>query len=354
MSNQTKMNFSNGLIIYTNPTDLTEGLFGQVFLHLFEIMPWLEANQLIPTWEIASHKYGREPDYLIIPGLLEPVREAGKTDGQRVSLADIRLEHAANLGGDWHYANRLWNSFFKFPQRVVERANSFGPLKNTLALHYRGTDKNLDPIHTNPVSQEDFLMIVDDFLSKHAGINSLFIATDQDGFTQAVKARYASTMTIIETGKVDFWRDVTQEANQRKGDHALMDCLLLSKCAYMLKCQSALSGFAKVLNPDQLAYRVAASKPFFYGIPYFPDAYVDRYRSDNQACRKILDRLFVGDWLDNPEAFRKYGSPFAFQPREEAARLMIPLEQPRQSGWREKMRINSVKRWLSRSGSKPA
>lgn len=33
--------FSKGQVIYTKPGDLTEGFFGQVFLHLFELLPWL-------------------------------------------------------------------------------------------------------------------------------------------------------------------------------------------------------------------------------------------------------------------------------------------------------------------------
>src|SRR5271170_6264424 len=57
--------------ITTQPEELTEGLFGQVFLHVFEILPYLDENRLHPKWNIRSLKYGIAPDHTIIPGLLD-------------------------------------------------------------------------------------------------------------------------------------------------------------------------------------------------------------------------------------------------------------------------------------------
>jgi len=345
MTNQLSRNLSNDFTIYAEPGDLTEGLFGQVFLHIFEILPWLAENNLHPTWAIRSHQYGVHPGYLVVPNLLDVVMELPCSSTTRISIADVRREHASNLGGDWHYAHQLWSSFFRFPQRIIDRAITFGPLGNALGLHYRGTDKNLDPIQTNPVTEEDFLALVDDFLSNHPEIDVLFIATDQDGFTRSAKARYGSTLTIVDTGKADFWRCLPIVADLRKGDHALLDCMLLSKCRYMLKCQSALSGFSKVLNPELFAYRIAASKLFFYGIPYFPDAYVDRYSSDDPHCRKILHRLFKDDWQNNSDSLKKFGGSFKFLPREEAARSIVPTQTDTHQ-LRNRLKIRSIIRNL--------
>jgi hypothetical protein len=329
---------SNAFTIYTEPGDLKEGLFGQVFLHIFEILPWLAENNLCPSWQIKSRKYGLPPTYLIIPGLLEAAHDSHCSEARKVALADIRAKHVCNLGGDWHYANHLWNSFFRLPQRVIDRANTLGPLDSALALHYRGTDKNLDLTQTNSVSQQDFLTLVDDFLSSRPEIKALFIATDEDGFTHAAKARYGRTMTIIDTGRAEFWSNVTGDANVRKGDHAILDCLLLSRCRYMLKCQSALSGFAKILNPEMLSYRVSASKLFSCDVPYFPDAYIERYTSNDSRCQKILDRLFRGDWRNNAASFERFGSSFKHLPRDI----------PNRNGWQSKLRLNSLLRYLIR------
>ena len=38
----------------------------------------------------------------------------------------------------------------------------------------------------------------------------------------------------------------------RKGEDVLIDCLLLSRCNYLLKCTSAVGEFAMYFNPDLL------------------------------------------------------------------------------------------------------
>ena len=340
--------------ITTKPDELTEGLFGQIFLYIFEKLPYLEQNQIHPSWNIRSLKYGVAPSYTVIPGVLDVAYDVARPKSMpERSLANIRLEQSANLGSDWKYTHQLWGKYFKIPERVLARANGYGNLTGALGLHYRGTDKNLDLIHTNPVSQKDFFIIVDDFLVAHPEINKIFIATDQHDFLESAKAKYCC-YTIIETGKVDFWKEVSDTANLLKGDHALLDCVLLSRCQYLIKCQSALSGFAKVLNPNLIAFRVAASKPFFYGIPYFPDAYVQRYSSDNRRCRKLLHRLFKGDWQDNANTLSIFGNSFMFMPREEAARLMIPIQKPEQQNWHERYMINSIIRRLKKLVSNKA
>jgi hypothetical protein len=103
-----------------------------------------------------------------------------------------------------------------------------------------------------------------------------------------------------------------------KGDHALLDCLLLSRCRYLLKCQSALSGFSKVLNPRLEAYRLSANKlpSWSWGNPYFPDAYLPKLTSKNPECQKILDDLFTDDWTLDRVAAKKFGGSFKYRLRK--------------------------------------
>jgi hypothetical protein len=86
----------------------------------------------------------------------------------------------------------------------------------------------------------------------------------------------------------------------------------------VLKCSSALSGFAKVLNPRLEAYRVSASK-LFTDIPYFPEAYIPRLTSQDPECRGILERQFAGDWLDDPSGGVRFKRPFRTQSRYRAS-----------------------------------
>src|SRR5271157_2949499 len=77
-----------------------------------------------------------------------------------------------------------------------------------------------------------------------------------------------------------LWKNHDVSANSSHAKDAILDCLSLARCRYVLKCMSALSGFAKVLNPDLEVYRVAAMKQ-----DWFPDAYIPPHRSQDKAVR---------------------------------------------------------------------
>jgi hypothetical protein len=225
-----------------------------------------------------------------------------------MSLVDARKRYAQVLGNDWGYMNMLWNSYFRIPQRIIEKANAFGDLSNALALHYRGTDKNLANTQTQPVSHDDMLLLAEDFLTNHSDVSLIFLATDEFSFVQKAQVKFGRDK-VINTGEAQFWDGHNTSESFQKGEHAILDCLLLSRCKYLIKCQSALSGFSKILNPNLNAYRISASK-MFADIPYFPDAYIPRIVSNNLKCQQILSRLFRGDWLNNPKAKEKFGKPF--------------------------------------------
>ncbi len=293
-------------VITTTPEELTEGLFGQVYLAAFEILPYLDENNIFPAWNIRSLKYGLAPDYTVIPGLLDLNYTAPDPVGlPERRLLDLRSDHLHNLGGDWQYTSRLWKKYFKFPQRVYANADRHGDLTGALGLHYRGMDKNTDLVQTNPVSKKDYFTLADDFLSRHRDIKKIFIATDEPQFLEDAKQRYRD-YTIVQTGQATYWKDIDGEANLRKGDHAVLDCILLSRCSYVIKCQSALSSFAKVLNPDLKIFRISANKIFYYDIANFPDGYIDPYVTKSLRCKLILARTYQGDWRKNPAVFAQY------------------------------------------------
>ena len=296
--------------ITTTKDELSEGLFGQVLLHVFEVLPYLHGKSIFPEWDIRSKLYGTDPDYRVIPGIFDLAYEiTARNTAREIKLNILREAHISVLGGDWKYMHELWNSYFKIPNKIISRANEVGNLSNSLGTHYRGTDKN-DSWHTNPVSHENFLILVKDFIDRRPDIKSIFVATDEFSFVQKMKAEF-SPLEIINLGDVEFHKKSTN--NHEKGERALLDCLLLSRCKYLLKCSSALSGFSKVINPELEVYRISASK-LFADIPYFPEAYLPKLTSECKKCQEILTKQFAGDWLQNPKAIR-FTKPFAIKPR---------------------------------------
>src|ERR1700692_2013699 len=61
----------SGLLIEAKPDEMYDGLFGQVLLWVFQILPVLYERQIFPDWRIHAAYYGRASDGLVIPGVLE-------------------------------------------------------------------------------------------------------------------------------------------------------------------------------------------------------------------------------------------------------------------------------------------
>jgi len=119
-------------------------------------------------------------------------------------------------------------------------------------------------------------------------VNSIFVASDDFWFAEAMKDFASDEISILshqqprsKDGRPLFkHHDVS--ANEQFAKQAILDCLTLSRCRYVLSCTSALSAFAKILNPDLEAYRATACKPV-----WFPIAYIPRYRGSDEATRKL-------------------------------------------------------------------
>ena len=312
-----------GWRIASNPDDLEEGLFGQVLLWIFEILPWLDAQGIRPDWAIYSPLYGEPPDRRVLPGVFDLAYSPPARVTRERSLLWSRVLHTSALGGDWAGTHALWTRYFRVPPRVAERADAVGLPAACLGLHYRGTDKNRQSIDTNPVDAEDFLALAEAFLARHPDVTAVFVASDEPGMLGRVAARFPG-LDVRGLGDVAFHKATGgAAADPGKADRALLDCVLLSRCRYVLKCSSALSGFAKVLNPQLQCWRVAACK-LWSDVPYFPDAYVPRLQlDDDPAARAILERQFAGDWLDDPVARARWVEPFVARPRYGVRRRAI-------------------------------
>lgn len=308
--------------ISTAPEDLTEGLFGQLVLWIFELLPKLDQLGIVPDWDIRSRLYGSAPDYQVIPGVFDTVAEGSALPDRSVSLLALRLRHVSVLGSDWQALHALWHRHFSVPPRTTLRADQLGVPVGALGVHYRGTDKNLSTADTNPVSIDDMLCLVAEFLERQPQIPALFIAADEHAFVDAARQRFAG-FPVFNLGPVPFHKGPDNSPD--KADRALLDCVLLSRCAHLLKCSSALSGFAKVLNPLLSAHRVSASKVFFGGIPYFPDAYIPRLVGHSPRTRALLQRQFEGDWLDDESVAPHFRRPFVSMPRYTTVQVTVNM-----------------------------
>lgn len=190
-------------------------------------------------------------------------------------------------------------------EAVGAAATGAAPPVVVLGVHMRGTDKHLRP----KVAPERYYRLIDAFVAHHEGRRNearnearnegrnegrgrrdqarrrdvrLFLATDDQAYAAAVVARYGSAshggrvvqqqgirhFAVTEQaqggvlrGRADapIWgaaasaegaSGASEEAPAyRRGVEVLLDTLLLSRCAYLLKSASAVSEFAIYLNP---------------------------------------------------------------------------------------------------------
>ena len=299
---------AGGLRIASRAAHLEEGLFGQVLLWVFELLPWLESRGLRPEWDVCSLLYSEPASRPVLPGVFDLAYEPAAAR-RSLSLLRARVLHTSVLGGDWAGTHALWSRFFVVPARIAAQADAVALPPGTLGLHYRGTDKNRQSIDTNAVSVDDFLTLAHAFVAEHPEVAALFVASDEPGVLERVRERFPA-LAVHGLGDVPFHK---ADVAAGKADRALLDCVLLSRCRWLLKCSSALSGFAKVLNPGLDCHRVSACK-LFGDVPYFPDAYVPRLSLRDPTAAAILARQFAGDWLDDPAAAR-WTTPFVSRPR---------------------------------------
>ena len=314
------MNSSTASTAYTivcPPGEFNEGLFGQILLYVFEVLPYLDKRKIFPNWRIASHLYADGPDFMVIPGIFDLAYAPTEGRPKTLSLAAVRATQTSVLGGDWAAVHALWHAYFRVPARIEVAADAAGLGEHTLGLHYRGQHKNALAWDTNPVSPDEFLTLAQSLLQDRPDIDSMFVATDEYAFVEATQ-RALPRLRLVNLGPVGFHK--ATHAAQGKADRALLDCVLLSRCAHVIKCSSALSGFGKVLRPDLSICRVAACKPFAE-VPYFSDAYIAPMRSSRADVSAMLDKLLKDDWLEQPEMRARFGEPFAARPRRGPLRV---------------------------------
>jgi hypothetical protein len=302
---------NSGIIMTARSEDLLEGLFGQVLLHIFEILPYLHSRAIFPDWEIRARHYGMGSHSLVMPGVLDLAYDVGPGPKKRIDLLRFGLRHRHVLGNDWPRLAAIWNSYFRIPDRINTLAAAIGPLSNVLGIHFRGNDKPAATWDTNPISHNEYLVIIRDFIESRPEFQRIFLATDDFSFHEFIKDKVP--LEVVNLGEVKFHKlEIPSEGLDAKTDRAMLDCVLLSRCGVVLQTSSALAAFTKILNPELETYRVAASKRF-YDAPYFPVAYIPWYRSASPEVSALVDRLMEGDWTLEWDA-HLFAAPFAARP----------------------------------------
>jgi|GEM_PF-786404 len=122
-----------------------------------------------------------------------------------------------------------------------------------VGVHMRGTDKGaaVGSDRTMAIIRpEAYFEQIDRFEERHPGC-LVFVATDQTQYLEAMKARYSERATFRDVQRSNDRLNPFQKKEgspYKKGEEALVDCLILSRCDFLLKCTSHLSETAMYFN----------------------------------------------------------------------------------------------------------
>lgn len=304
------------LCITSAPEELEQGLFGQAFYYICQVLPYLHEREIYPAWQLRTLHYGDAPDFLTIPGALDLAYEPPVGPYRTISLSELRRRHSHILGNDWAALNRMWNKYFRIPRRVLLQTDAIFPKGHVLGVHYRGTDKQTTTWDSNPISQNQYITLIQDFLEQRPEFDTIVAATDEHSFV--ANLRSCINLPVVALGEVEFHLSAEHTVTRaEKTDRAMLDCVLLSRCECLIETSSALPSFAKLLNPALEIYRCAASKLFgklYTKMPYFPVAHIPVLPVERPESTGILLLTMKDDWIFAAET-KKYQQSFIASPR---------------------------------------
>lgn len=278
--------------IFSLKEHFTEGVFGQILIWLLETIHHLENNfqDLKLSFDINALAYDN-----IIPTFIQTIHDFPVFD-KKINLKEYKLSHNThfqNNSNSFFIAHNIWNKYFKFSDRILNEIPVFDS-KHTLGIHYRGTDKNFDNYQTNSISQDEFILIVNDFLINHPDITTIFCCSDESSFIHNISNTFKNIHVFqykqprSHNSNDAFFRNgynIDKITKDNLTISAFVDMITLSKCKYVLKTSSALSAFSKIIQPDLQIYTVSAMK-----LPWFPTATIPVYQTNSDEISIILNR----------------------------------------------------------------
>jgi len=128
-----------------------------------------------------------------------------------------------------------------------------------IGIHYRGTDKSEDAPR---VPYERVATVVRESIHRAGNARCrLFLATDEQAFLDFMRSRFPSELLFREMFRSVDGRPtdvVNADGNYKKGEDALVDCLLLSRSHHLIRTASNLSLCSTLFNtrlPETLLNR---------------------------------------------------------------------------------------------------
>ena len=151
-----------------------------------------------------------------------------------------------------------FNKYLRPKRDIVKHVNDFwasmaadGPV---LGVHFRGTDHSEEAPR---VSYRHCFNVILDYLSTHNSTRAVFVASDEHAFIEFIKNLLRSVIPVYshndhyrskDSDNIPVFLRSLGEGGYEKGEDALVNALLLSKCATLIRTTSCLAAWASIFN----------------------------------------------------------------------------------------------------------
>jgi hypothetical protein len=126
-----------------------------------------------------------------------------------------------------------------------------------IGVHHRGTDKILEiPLISYQTTIQILNTVTNNLSPEQRNKLKIYVATDDQEFMKYMIAFYSPALLYnnfvrsADATPLHYGNDNRYSSNYQKGKEALMDCLLLSKCNFLIRPMSSLSTIADRFNPN--------------------------------------------------------------------------------------------------------
>jgi hypothetical protein len=172
--------------------------------------------------------------------------------------------------------------------------DAVGPV---VGVHFRGTDHSEEAPR---VSYEHCLHVLENYVQSHKGIAAVFVASDEQPFVDFIKQSVRGAIPIYsrddyyrsshgvqiselplvrrESDVPPVFRTAVGEGGYEKGEDALVNSLLLSRCSILIRTTSRLSAWASIFNPDLRV--ILVSRPYDDALWYPETEIVTRWNTE--------------------------------------------------------------------------
>jgi hypothetical protein len=287
--------------IFSIEIEATTGFFATLQTIHF-ILVYCEESRLYPDISARGGLYGEKTGTVDWFGqLFTAVQDPDRTILERlVSRRDVRTSRVRgveDLGFRSRYDRALSLSdataiFYKYYRPspgvisdVDELGKRLGISASTIAVHYRGTDK----IHeAGQVPWQKLCDAVDEILDINHELTNILLASDDAQFIEFFQTHaFRIPVTVAPAAYMPKGNTPVHFSGHpglAMGREALVTCLLLSRCGFLIKTPSYLSAWAKIFNPSLPVWLI--SPPLGNG--HFPDRVLWLDQQSGKAFAKAI------------------------------------------------------------------